>query len=60
MNQIGERVGHPHDDEDVSQAFGTGDSQWQREAEDNAERAPSEGAAVDYDEDVPGAPEPPD
>lgn len=60
---------HPHDDEDVSQAWGTGDSAEQLAAGDGGDRDPAEGPvedyergwvpAPDYSEDVPGAPEPP-
>lgn len=59
---------HPHDDEDLSQAWRTGDSAAQLAAGDWANRDPAEGPVVDYEpwipapdfnESVPGAPEPP-
>ncbi len=40
---------HPHDDEDVSQAFGSGDSEWQIAAGDGADRDPAEGLVEDYE-----------
>lgn len=38
----------------------SGDTEEQRQARDNADKPPAEGAAEDYDEDVPGSSEPPD
>src|SRR5690606_26840778 len=44
---------HPHDDEDVTQASHTGDSDWQRAAGDTGDRDPAEGPVEDYEREWP-------